>query len=85
MDLKEFLKNLTKYNKNYNFTIINYKSDARPSTNEKEPDISRNINENLAFLKSKYNTLLNIDIKIREFKMFALNSTYKCFIIYITK
>ena len=28
MDLKEFLKNLTKYNKNYNFTIINNKSDA---------------------------------------------------------
>ena len=83
MDLKEFLKNLTKYNKNYNFTIINNKSDVPPTTNEIEPDISTNINENLAFLKSKYNTLISPDVKIREFNMFALNKKYQCFIIYI--
>lgn len=83
MDLKDFLKNLTKYNKNYNFTIINNKSDVPPTTNEIEPDISTNINENLDFLKSKYNTLISPDVKIREFNMFALNKKYKCFIIYI--
>lgn len=83
MDLKEFLKNLTKYNKNYNFTIINNKSDVPPTTNEIKPDISTNINENLDFLKSKYNTLISPDIKIREFNMFALNKKYQCFIIYI--
>jgi len=83
MDLKEFLKNLTKYNKNYNFTIINNKSDVPPIINEIEPDISTNINENLDFLKSKYNTLISPDVKIREFNMFALNKKYDCFIIYI--
>ena len=76
MDLKEFLKNLTKYNKNYNFTIINNKSDVPPTTNEIEPDISTNINENLAFLKSKYNTLISPDVKIREFNMFAYNKNH---------
>ena len=83
MDLKDFLKNLTKYNKNYNFTIINDKFDNPPATSEKEPNIFTNLNENLELLKSKYNTLISPDIKIREFKLFALNKSYKCFIIYI--
>ena len=83
MDLKEFLKNLTKYNKNYNFTIINDKFDNPPAPSEKEPNVFPNISENLDFLKSKYNTLISPDIKIREFNMFALNKNYKCFIIYI--
>lgn len=83
MDLKDFLKNLTKYNKNYNFTIINDKFDTPPAPSEEEPNVFPNINENLEFLKSKYNTLISPDIKIREFNMFALNKNYKCFIIYI--
>ena len=83
MDLKDFLKNLTKYNKNYNFTIINDKIDSPPSPSEKEPSVFTNINKNLEFLKSKYNTLISPDVKIREFNMFALNKNYKCFIIYI--
>jgi spore germination protein KA len=37
----------------------------------------------LDFLKSKYNVLLNTDVVIREFSMFALNKSFKCFIIYI--
>ena len=83
MDLKDFLKNLTKYNKNYNFTIINDKFDNPPAPSEEEPKVFTNINENLDFLKSKYNTLLSTDVKIREFKMLVLNKTYNCFIIYI--
>ena len=83
MDLKDFLKNLTKYNKNYNFTIINDKIDTPPEPNTKDPNVFPNITENLDFLKSKYNTLISPDIKIREFNMFALNKNYKCFIIYI--
>jgi len=83
MDLKDFLKNLTKYNKNYNFTIINDKTDAPPISSKNKINVFSHINENLDFLKSKYNTLINSDIKIREFNMFALNKNYKCFIIYI--
>ena len=83
MDLKDFLKNLTKYNKNYNFTILNNKLDTVPAPITKEPSIFTSITENLDFLKSKYNTLLSTDVKIREFQLFALNKTYNCFIIYI--
>lgn len=83
MNFKDFLNNLTKYNKNYNFTIINDKSDNVSNLSIIEPNIFSNINENLNFLKSKYNTLLNIDVIIREFNMFAYNKSYKCFIIFI--
>ena len=83
MKFKNFFNKLTKYNKNYNFTIINDKLDNSPTPSEKEPKVFPNINENLEFLKSKYNALINSDIKIREFNMFALNQNYKCFIIYI--
>ena len=83
MNIKNFFNNLTKYNKNYNFSIINDKLDTPIVQNEKEPNVFLNLNENLDFLKSKYNILINPDIKIREFNMFALNKNYKCFIIYI--
>ena len=83
MNFKDFFNNLTKYNKNYNFTIINDKFDNPPTPPPKEPNVFPNINENLDFLKSKYNTLISPDVKIREFNMFVLNKNYKCFIIYI--
>lgn len=83
MNLKNFFNNLTKYNKNYNFTIINDKFDNPPAPSQKEPNVFTNLNENLDFLKSKYNTLISPDVKIREFNMFALNQKYNCFIIYI--
>ena len=82
MDLKDFLKNLTKYNQNYSFTIINDKTDTPPPPNTENLDISTNIKENLECLKSKYNTLISPDVKIREFNMLALNQNYKCFIIW---
>ena len=83
MNFKDFFNNLTKYNKTYNFTIMNDKFSNEPEPIEKEKKIASNIKENLDFLKSKYNTLLNTDIKIREFNMFAYNKNHKCFIIYI--
>ena len=83
MDLKNFLKNLNKYNKNYNFTIIDNSLNAQVPPIEKSQTVFTNINENLEFLKSKYNTLLNSDVKIREFNMFVYNKNHKCFIIYI--
>jgi len=83
MNINNFLKNLTKYKKTYNFSILNDKFDNVPAPSEKEPNVFLNLNENLDFLKSKYNTLINSDIKIREFNMFAQNKNQKCFIIYI--
>lgn len=86
MDIKSFFNNLFKYNSNndYNFSIMDNKTDI-PAEIEKTNNtiISTNINENLSFIKSKYNTLINSDIVIREFNLFAYNKNHKCFIIYI--
>ena len=83
MNIKNFFKNLTKYKNDYNFSIINNKFDNTPSIKEENQKLFPNINENLEYLKSKYNVLINSDIKIREFNMFTNNKNHKCFIIYI--
>lgn len=62
---------------------MNNKFENVSGPNEEYPNIFTNITENLDFLKSKYNTLLNTDIIIREFNMFAYNKNHKCFIICI--
>ena len=85
MDFKNFFNNLFKYdsNKDYDFSIINDKEDTVPHLEEKTNSIFSSFNENLEFMKSKYNTLLNSDIVIREFNLFVYNKNHKCFIIYI--
>ena len=86
MEIKNFIKNLFKSNKNiYNFSILNDKenSNINPDPKENKSNVFTNINENLEFLKSKYNTLINSDVVIREFNMSANNQEYKSFIIYI--
>ena len=85
MEIKNFFKNILNYNSKdvYSFSILNNKDNSKPQPKENEPNISSNINENLEFLKSKYNTLINSDIIIREFNMSANGKEYKSFIIYI--
>ena len=41
------------------------------------------IDVNLEYIKVKYNSLINSDIKIREFDLTARNKVYKAFIVYI--
>lgn len=83
MNFKNFFNKLFEYNKIYNFSIMANKNDTPPAPKEQQISLFTNIKENLDFLKSKYNTLLNSDIKIREFNMFAYNKNHRCFIIYI--
>lgn len=74
---------------NYNFNLTT--EDGRELDNvpispakELEPTIfSNNIEENLNYIKSKYNTLINSDVKIREFIITARNKEYNSAIIYI--
>ncbi len=84
MNLKSFFNNLFEYNDNYNFSISNKEITEKPfnMNNNFKANVFTNINDNLEFLKSKYNTLINSDIIIREFETRALNNTYKSFIIY---
>ena len=41
------------------------------------------ISVNLEYIQTKYNTLINSDIKIREFDVTVRNKVYKAFILYI--
>ena len=85
MDIKNFFKKIIKYDENneYNFSISNNFEVEQPEPKEIERKVSTNITENLEYLKSKYNTMLNNDVIIREFSMYALNQNYSCFLIYI--
>ena len=85
MEIKNFFNNLFKYNGNndYNFSISTNNGSNQPQPKENEFNVFSNINENLEFIQSKYNTLINSDIKIREFNMCANNQKYKSFIVYI--
>ena len=80
MDIRNFINNLFK--NNYNFSIINQKSENGKFVNTNETKVYSKLSENLEFLKSKYNILINSDIKIREFETLAQNQTFKSFIIY---
>ena len=84
MNLRNMFNKLFKNNANiYNFTILNDQNENQTQPKEIDSIISTNIQENLDFLKSKYNTLICNDIIIREFSLFAYNKNYKCFLIYI--
>ena len=50
---------------------------------EKPQKVSTNINANLEYVKTKYNTLINSDIIIREFILNARGNQYKAFLLYI--
>lgn len=46
-------------------------------------NIAKNFDENLNFLKSKYNSLINSDVVIRDFTLIANNTEYKAALIFI--
>ena len=81
MNIKNFINNL--FEQNYNFSIINNNNEKVKPINNNHTSIYLEINKNLEFIRSKYNTLINSDIVIREFETLAQNQLYKSFIIYI--
>lgn len=64
-------------------------NDTENNSNQIKPleDLSQNVYPsvavNLEYIKVKFNTLINSDIKIREFDLTARNKVYKAFILYI--
>lgn len=50
---------------------------------ENKQNIYPSVAVNLEYIKVKFNTLINSDIKIREFDLTARNKVYKAFILYI--
>ncbi len=83
---------LYKQHANYNFTLPSYGSiqdstadnpyleDILEPTSKK---INSSIDENLNYIKARYNSLINSDIDIREFYIMAMDKRIKAFLIYI--
>ena len=89
-----FFKNLITYSekKTYDFNLEsnaleNHESYSSLDTLEPLTDIKEEVynslSVNLEFIKSKYNFMINSDIKIREFNLMARNKQYSAFIVYI--
>lgn len=84
-----FIANSFKYvpKENYEFGLS--VNDTQNNSNSIEPleDLKQNvfpsIDVNLEYIKVKFNSLINSDIKIREFDLTARNKVYKAFILYI--
>ena len=88
MSFKNFFLNLFKYEpeENYDFSIIDDKSDKNDIQDEKIQDVKdifTSLNVNLDYIKTKYNILINSDIILREFTLTARGKQYNSFILYI--
>ena len=70
----------------YNFDILekdNISQNDLNNDNNKKTNIFPSLDVNLEYVKSKYNTLINSDILIREFTINSRNKQYKAFLLYI--
>lgn len=71
----------------YNFILSN--NDTQNNSNEIEPledlntKVSPIISDNLEYITSKFNSMINSDIKIRKFTVCANGKFYKAFVLYI--
>lgn len=89
MKIKDFINNTFGYKpKNeYQFTLPdNPEIDTEKYTNtnsDKIENIYSQIDANLKYIKTKYNTLINSDIITREFTLNTGSKQYKAFILYI--
>ena len=92
MKIQDFIKNTFGYTPKeiYQFTLPTDSKNPESTTiqnSKKQPKkpqkITTNINTNLDYVKTKYNTLINSDIIIREFTLNARGNQYKAFLLYI--
>ena len=82
--LKEFFNNLMQNQESYDFTISHETpSETQPEDLLKKQNIYPSVDVNLDYIKSRYNVLINSDIKLREFILNARGKQFKAFIIYI--
>ncbi len=81
------IKSLFKYEpqKEYNFTIEETQNASNQEFKKEEikQNVYNSIEQNLEFLKTQYNQLINSDIIFREFSLVAKNTQYNAFLIYI--
>lgn len=90
MDFKSLLNNFTWKNKSeYDFSLpatdindnVNYNNIV--PLEPKKQNVYEKISDNLNYIKSRYNILINSDIEIREFNILIQNKRYKAFLLFI--
>ena len=85
--MKNFFRKLFQYHENsgYEFIISNTANNIPENEFEKKDTttVSSNLSKNLEYLKSKYNLLINSDIKIRDFVLPIKSKNFSAFILYI--
>lgn len=81
------IKNIFKYTykSEYDFSIQCTENAASQTLETEKIDdkVNSSLSKNLEYIKSKYNTLINSDIVIREFSLICKNKRYKAFLVYI--
>lgn len=91
MDLKNILEKYFKYKpqEHYNFSLPEIPSQEfgnRPSDENENKEIKNifpSLKVNLEYMKTKYNTLINSDVILRQFTINARGKQYDAFITYI--
>ena len=85
--IKDIYNKIFKYEEkeNYEFILPNSSNNINEKEFKKQDSekVSSKINENIEYLKVKYNMLINSDIKIREFCLNIQNIKVPAFILYI--
>ena len=83
---KNMLNSLTNQEKEYKFTIpIKENNSDAPSPEDliKKQKVYSSLDVNLEYVYSRFNTLMNSDIKIRKFLLNVKSREFKAFILYI--
>lgn len=88
MDFKNFFNNLFtwKSENDYEFKLTDNYEDTGTNKSEETTNskyIFPSIDVNLEYMKTRYNVMVNSDIVLREFTLFARNRQYKAFLIFI--
>ena len=87
MKFKQVINNIFKYNpkENYNFSLLpnTNNNSSKKSNEEKNKNLFSSLSVNLDYIKTRYNTLINSDIVLREFILNARGKQFKAFILYI--
>ena len=90
MDLKKVFNDLFTWQdqEEYDFSLPEKYYENKPSTSDDDSAISPknifpSIDVNLEAITSRFNTFINSDIIVREFRLIAKNKEYKAFLLYI--
>lgn len=83
-NVKSFFYDLINEDENYDFSLSSeIPSETQPEDLLKEQNVYPSIDVNLEYIHSRYNSLINSDIKIREFILNARGKQFKAFLLYI--